>query len=250
MPTFTTCPTAAPALQPAALPVAPIPPTPYSLTVKQHSPQYSPFLASSTDASLPLPVADAAACSSGPRAGSGVLHASSQPLLDDRSGALRWLHGWAALASGDIEPSMGPHRAPPSAPRWAAPNSPDQRSVSSLGDGSGTHSMLSGHQSGSPHSLAPTVDSLRTPAPLGGHLARSSPPVEPPLVQLPLSRKRQATRGAVVDLAPHFQAAAVAAGQQKRARVAPAAPALALAGEPAWASSLTRALREATTATR
>ncbi|KAL4423433.1 hypothetical protein ABPG77_005385 [Micractinium sp. CCAP 211/92] len=110
--------------------------------------------------------------------------------------------------------------------------------------------MLSGHKWGSPHSLAPTVDSLRTPAPLGGHLARSSPPVEQPLVKLPLSRKRQATRGAVVDLAPHFHAAAVAAGQQKRARVAPAAPALALAGEPAWASSLTRALREATTATR
>ena len=233
-------------------PLAFIPPTPFTLTVQQHSPQYSPFLAGSAQQSAAAGKQDCSGglpCgSSNPRAGSGVLRASSPPALDDRSGALRWLHGWAALASGEMEPSLGPPRAAPAAPRWAPCTSPGKRSATSCSpsDSSTAHSMLSGRHYSSPHSLAPAADSLLPPVPPGGHLACDTPPVGLPQRQPQQCRKR-------LTMAEHtiaWPAGATAPREQKRTRTVPTAPAWPRASEPAWAANLTQALNEAATAMR
>ncbi|KAL4440002.1 hypothetical protein ABPG75_003003 [Micractinium tetrahymenae] len=208
-----------------------------------------------------MPTADGPACHGGLRcgsgrgslhAGSGMLHASSHLAQEDRSGALRWLHGWATLASGEVEPSVGPRHAAPAAPRGdAAPTSPANHSASSCGPSNGSlaGTVPSGHLQGSPHSLASAGDSLLPPAPPGGHLACSSLPLPtpPPPRQLHLRCQRQAGKPRKAE-----QAAAVPAGganttgRQKRRRTEAAAP--GQAGEPGWAARLTQALQEAAAA--
>lgn len=243
-PLATACPTsAAGPLQPAGTQV---PASPFSLNVPQHIPKCSPFQAGSTQAALPFPAADRLACSAGLPAGRSVQNASSHHALSDRSGALRWLHGWAALASGEVEPSIGPVRAPPSAPCWAAPAVPAQRaaSICSPCDSGAAHSMLSGQPRGSLCSLAPSPGSPLQPASRGGH-----PDCHPvaPLTQLPSQRrKRQAARAGGAER--NAEPPVAAARQQKRTRAA--ATVLAPAGEPMWAANLTRALHEAATAMR